>query len=156
MVAERARDNASESEHPSSGWLTLPQAACELGVSVSTVRRLLRKGQLPARTVPRRGGVTYLVYLPLPRHGRGGHSHLCSIDDTGAESAASAAILVEREAEIHRLELQIERLSQALAGRLRVKQRRIPGRPGRLESAAADDPYARYRWLLRRHRWWPF
>ena len=36
-------------------WLTLPQAACELGVSVSTVRRLVRKEQLESRPVPRPG-----------------------------------------------------------------------------------------------------
>ncbi|HYM15659.1 MAG TPA: helix-turn-helix domain-containing protein, partial [Dehalococcoidia bacterium] len=81
MVALRSRDEtgADAGAPPSPGpapwpdpadWLSLQQAACELQLSPSTVRRMIRKGQLRNRIVPRRGGFRYLVYLPNSRHAR--------------------------------------------------------------------------------------
>lgn len=127
-------------------WLTLPQAACELGVSVSTVRRLVRKEQLESRPVPRPGGFTYLVHLPNNRHARG-HGHLCASEEDEPELAA-------HEAQIRRLEDQVEELSGTLSRALRFQQFELAPEGGR--QLAAPDPYARYRWLVRRRRWWPF
>lgn len=43
--------------------LTLAEIARELRVSTKTVQRLASSGELPAITVPRRGGFTYVVPL---------------------------------------------------------------------------------------------
>src|SRR6185295_12422940 len=51
-----------------SDWLSMQQAACELGVSITTVRRMIRKGRLRNRIVPRHGGFAYLIYLPGSKH----------------------------------------------------------------------------------------
>jgi hypothetical protein len=158
--------------------LSLQQAACELNLSISTVRRMLRDGRLRNRIVPRRGGFAYLVYAPGNRHSSPDGLHACAHGER--EQRAAAAVnghntnghvsiprdyarrtadddrtRVEREAEIHRLEQQVESLSHALSRALRVKQVSLP--PG-LGAAGAnpDDPYGRYRWLVRRKRWWPF
>src|SRR2546423_14400115 len=58
-----ARSNAND-------WLTVSQAACELGVSSSTIRRRIHDGLLRTQTVPRNGGFAYRIYLPESRHGR--------------------------------------------------------------------------------------
>ena len=53
------------------------------------------------------------------------------------------------------LERQVDQLSHALSRALRSRQKALPvgiGDPG----ANPGDPYARYRWLARRPRWWPF
>src|SRR5256714_11052716 len=58
-----ARSNAND-------WLTVSQAACELGVSSTTIRRRIHDGLLRTQTVPRNGGFSYRIYLPESRHGR--------------------------------------------------------------------------------------
>jgi hypothetical protein len=168
------------SSHDPADWLTLQQAACEFNVSISTLRRRLREGKLRNRIVPRRGGFAYLIYAPGNRHTSPDGLAVCGhrepsapheeTDDlhrNGAPSsnghdvpslyARSAAPheRIEQEAEIRRLERQVENLSHALSRALRVKQVALP--PG-LGSPTdnPDDPYARYRWLVRRRRWWRF
>jgi hypothetical protein len=49
----------------------------------------------------------------------------------------------------------VECLSDALSRALRLQQKPLP--PG-IGAAAANrtSPCARYRWLARRRRWWPF
>lgn len=122
-------------------WLTLPQTACEMGVSVSTVRRLLRSGRLRNRIVPRRGGFKYLIYMPGNRHA--GALHACE-----DPRAPIDIVRVRQQREIGQLQRQVEELSGALATALRRREKTVPGTP--------DAPYARYRWLLRKRRWWPF
>jgi hypothetical protein len=142
-------------------WLTLQQAACELNVSISTARRMIRKGKLRNRVVPRPGGFAYLVYVPGSRHANGLGGHACS--DTSAEESAPRDLTAYREArnggapdaKVHELEAQVERLSEALSRALRTKQKALPAGMGQPDVNAAD-PYARYRWLVRRKRWWPF
>ena len=182
MVADRSSrppgspDGASRHDH--ADWLTLQQAACELNLSISTVRRMLRDGRLRNRIVPRRGGFAYLVYAPGNRHsspdglhacvhserghqapaGENGHSangHAPIPDDYARRAPETDRSRVEQEAEIHRLEQQVESLSHALSRALRVKQVSLPPGLG-APDANPDDPYARYRWLVRRKRWWPF
>ena len=133
-------------------WLTLPQAACEMGVSVSTVRRLLRGGRLRNRVVPRRGGFKYLIFLPGNRHAAGGPLHLCDTEDEGDPRHDDARLGQERQ--IRELEKQVQSLSHALSRALRVHQKAIPIRAS-ATAADAHEPYARYRWLVRKRRWWP-
>jgi hypothetical protein len=148
-------------------WLTLQQAACELNVSVSTARRMIRKGRLRNRIVPRRGGFAYLVYLPDSRHKQAfANGHACSppplslangngrapIDLQGYASRKRDERSVEQ---IQRLEAQVERLSLALSSALKTKQKSLPRGMGE-PTVNPADPYARYRWLARRKRWWPF
>jgi hypothetical protein len=194
MVALRsphAHAHGPLEERPSPGpadWLTLRQAACELNISLSTARRMARRGFLRNRIVPRRGGFAYLIYLPGSRHASPVAGHRCGVGAaanvtsingrtpararvgtadamTPAANGASArrtasagrAASEDKDAEIRALREQVDRLAEALARALRVKQRALP--PGIGEpSADAQDPYARYRWLVRRARrgWWPF
>lgn len=60
----------TEAEPPAraADWLPLQQAACELGVSPGTARRMIRRGELRNRIVARPGGFAYLVYLPNSWH----------------------------------------------------------------------------------------
>jgi hypothetical protein len=139
-----------DAHNPDDNWLTLPQAACEMGVSISTVRRQLRDGRLRNRIVPRRGGFKYLIYMPDNRHAR--TLHRC---ENGDLSAPIDIVRVRQQREIGRLQRQVEELSGALSRALRSHQQSVP-----LQAAIAvdsqQDPYARYRWLVRKRRWWPF
>ena len=142
-------------------WLTLQQAACELRVSISTVRRRIRNGELRNRMVPRPGGFAYLIYVPNSQHGRASG---CANHDTtpqrlptklrrnGHSPVEDALDPVEQ---IRRLEDQVERLSSALSRALKLKQVALPEGMGDA-SVNPGDPYARYRWLVRKRRWWPF
>jgi hypothetical protein len=139
-----APDESPEPEP--AGWLTLPQAACELGLSETSVRRMIRKGKLKNRIVPRRGGYSYLVHIPGARHLQGP----CSTNGNGADADRPAA-----ERHVRELEHHVERLAEALSRALRVKQRVLPTGMGE-PYLNPNDPYARYRWLVRRRKWWPF
>lgn len=133
-------------------WLTLQQAACELNVSISTARRMIRKGRLRNRIVPRPGGFAYRVYLPNSRHARVIDDHACVEQHPEPTPIANGRTSSD---EIRRLERQVEHLSEALSRALRTKQKALP--PGMGDAAAnPSDPYGRYRWLARRRRWWPF
>jgi hypothetical protein len=159
----RAREAQPERDLPKpdpADWLPLQQAACELNVSVSTARRMIRRGLLRNRIVPRRGGFAYLIYLPGSRHAGGLHDpEVCA----PATERMPVPIHQEREPwipdtrdlEIRRLEEQIEHLSDALSRALKIKQRSLPAGIGE-PALNAHDPYARYRWLVRRKKWWPF
>jgi excisionase family DNA binding protein len=50
--------------------VSVPQAAAVLGVSVATVRRMIRAGRLQAETVRRPQGIAYAVLLPTDHHAR--------------------------------------------------------------------------------------
>ncbi len=146
-------------------WLSLQQTACELGVSLSTVRRMIRRGKIRNRIVPRPGGFSYLLYVPNSRHARlGAHHHR----DAPSDSARSGLRLVDAEferdaagdsgahsGEIRRLQTQVRQLSHALARA--VQGGRQPA-PAPRHDAAPDPaaPYARYRALARKRRWWRF
>jgi hypothetical protein len=144
-------------------WLTLQQAACELNVSISTARRMIRKGKLRNRIVPRPGGFAYLVYMPNSRHANGLGGHACS---ESGEHAPRDLLAYRHSRESHTagttdervrsLEQQVEQLSEALAHALKVKQQAAPTHGMRRPIVNRGDPYARYRWLVRRKRWWPF
>lgn len=150
-------------------WLTLQQASCELGASVSTIRRMVRDGRLLNRMVPHRGGFAYLVFIPQSRHGALRHQEpkrrklwlikghreptARQVTQTGPELQAATPDPAA-EATIANLERQVDQLSHALSRALKMKQRALPagiGDPG----VNDGNPYARYRWL-RRRRWWPF
>ena len=154
-------------------WLSLQQAACELNLSTSTVRRMIRKGRLRSRIVPRPGGFSYLVFLPGSRHAHSAHTDApaevrprprltlvepASADEESPRSGADAGD-VQRYAtphdQIRALERMVDHLSGALSRALRIKQRALPSGMGD-PAENPIDPYARYRWLVRRHRWWPF
>jgi len=174
MVALRsifARDDGDRDPEPPlprpdpAGWLTLQQAACELNVSISTARRMIRKGKLRNRIVPRPGGFAYLVYLPNSRHANGLGGHPCArAGGTDAEYAPREIKAFRRSRDdghdgaaeqVRQLERQVTHLSEALARALKTKQRRLPQGMGE-PTLNPGNPYARYRWLVRRRWWWPF
>ena len=151
-----AREGALPRPDPAD-WLTLQQAACELGVSLTTARRLLRKGILRNRIVPRRGGFAYLVYLPGSRH--------ASLDGDACRNDGrephelrllrpqdEPSVVPQEDARVQELEDQVESLSKALSRALRAqKAKSLPAGTG--EPTRPDDPYGRYRWLARKKRW---
>lgn len=143
-------------------WLTLQQAACELDISLTTARRLVRNGTLRNRIVPRRGGFQYLVHLPGSRHASlssdtcGGHDAPNAVPPRTARlTIVRSAADEDPEQQIRELERQVADLSDALSRALRVKQRTLPAGIGD-PSADLADPYSRYRWLVRKRHWWPF
>jgi excisionase family DNA binding protein len=163
---EAERDSQPELPRPNpADWLTLQQAACELNVSTSTARRMIRKGRLRNRIVPRPGGFAYLVYLPNSRHANGLGGHACAQLSPDDEHAPRDLLAFRQsrngnghagtEDRVRALEEQVEHLSDALAQALKAKQRAAPAGMTR-PVVNPDDPYARYRWLVRRKRWWPF
>ena len=180
MVALQAvRRRADEATQPARGrlpqpnphdWLTLEQAACELGVSVSTVRRRLRRGELRNRVVPRKGGFAYRIYIENSRHGRDPelHAHAATVRAAGPATAAPApsdlaAFRRSRQAGrsparghlARRLEMPIERISESLIRALRLNAVALPATA--LGGAARkEQTYARYRALVRKRRWWQF
>jgi hypothetical protein len=153
-------------------WLSLQQAACELNLSISTVRRMIRRGQLRNRIVPRRGGFRYLIYLPNSRHAK---MESCRHAEDGAlapprlvqqrphlrlvrDRAPTFAAEDEPEEipvdEVRRLEIRAERLSRSLSRALIANRTSAPDDLPCTE-IDPDDPYGRYRWLARRRRkWW--
>jgi hypothetical protein len=146
-AAPHASDISTPARPDAADWLPLQQAACELNLSATTVRRMIRKGRLRNRIVPRRGGFAYLVYLPNSRHSQG----LCGLPAPLPENVIPlhAPPQAEDGGRVRELEQQLDEMAEALARALRVKQKELPkgiGRPVDDE----DDPYARYRWLVRR------
>jgi len=178
MVAARSWPGREDDADPyfsltradASDWLSLQHAACELGVSVSTLRRRLRKGKLRNRVVPHNGGYRYLIYVPNAQH-RSAAPHLRLVGGTeappddepppalppaaayGLEAASSNGHASADE--VAHLRDQVDRLSEALSRALRVRQRSLPQGVGDPDASPAD-PYGRYRWLARKRRWWPF
>ncbi len=137
-----------------SDWLTLPQAACELGMSVSTARRMIRQGRLRNRIVPRRGGFAYLVYVPDSRHAT--LLADCPHDHVTAATEPHEPVFAIR---IRTLEEQVDNLSAALSRALRPAPDPAAGRrvdPSARATANLVSPYAHYRGALRSRRWWPF
>lgn len=145
-----------------SDWLSVEQAACELGVSDSTVRRRLRQGLLPSRIVPRKGGFAYRVYLPESRHGR--VELLRENASAGRRGETSPVDLVayrRRREQLRaaspdsgkapRIQGQPERIPEALLRALSLRPRPVPAVVG-----VSNAPFAQYRELVRRRRWWPF
>ncbi|MHB8376592.1 MAG: helix-turn-helix domain-containing protein [Dehalococcoidia bacterium] len=152
-------------------WLTLEQAACELGVSVSTVRRRIRNGELRNRIVPRRGGFAYRIYIPDSRHGR---EPLARVRPGGTVAGAPAlaprdleAYRRERAARLARVQLpparherppsidrRLARISAALLNLVASQRMPLPAGIGERAVPNASAPYARYRALVRRRRWW--
>lgn len=145
-------------------WLTLQQAACELGVSPSTVRRMVRDGRLLNRMVPHRGGFAYLVFIAGSRHAglreperSKPKRRLWLIKGTPDEPPHDAPQepTLDEQRTIAQLERQVDQLSHALSRALKTKQRALPAGMGEVDVNPAD-PYARYRFIARKPRWWPF
>jgi excisionase family DNA binding protein len=144
-------------------WLTVQQAACELGVAESTVRRVIRQDRLPHRRAPRRGRATITVYMPGSRHAAILAPTAQSADEPVSVTARIAARARDRsrgdqtarDEIVVRLERQVGHLSEALSRTLRMKQRQLPAGVGQPDGDPRD-PYERYRWLTRHRRWWPF
>jgi hypothetical protein len=125
-------------------WLPLQQAACELGVSPATARRMIRRGQLRNRMVPRPGGFAYLVYLPNSRH--------AAVGLTGQHAVHALRPSPSGRSAVQRVEAKFARLSRSLS--LALRQRHQPASSTRAADGAG--PFARYRWLARKRRWWRF
>ena len=74
--------------------VALPEAAQRLGVSVDTVKRKLRRGELRGQRVPRPQGYTWLIELP--------DSQMDSMADCTASSMAELGLSHHRGTELER------------------------------------------------------
>src|SRR5438874_2832994 len=110
-------------------WLTVSQAACELDVSSSTIRRRIHDGLLRTQTVPRNGGFAYRIYLPESRHGR----------DTALRAIAAVSRPMTSEAEPIDLTAYRHRRDQLREAQPKKRpdepRPRIEGQPERLPEA---------------------
>ena len=131
--------------HPgASDWLPLQQAACELGISAGTARRMIRRGELRNRIVARPGGFAYLVYLPNSWHAQFAARALHPAVAEPVETAGPRTWIARAEAALKDL---LQSIRQAA---------RPPAPPRPLRLVEADGPFARYRRLARKRRWWRF
>lgn len=114
-------------------WVTIAEAAEALGVSADTVRRRMRRGDIPAREEPRPQGFRWLVLLDVDQvtpsdsggrtmsadHGRG-----VSISDTSPATSSSTSspgpsteVIEAREELIHELRGEVDDLRRRLDAR---------------------------------------
>jgi hypothetical protein len=147
LSSERHTDQGPPSDAEAARWMSLRHASCRLDVCPSTLRRRIRKGQLPWRVVNHGRRWAYEVLVP------NGAPPCAELERVVSMEAHLPHQVDEKEKEINRLkydirrqEEQIENLSQALA-RARAGNR----------YTAEDSPFTKYRELaLRRRRWWLF
>ena len=120
-----------------------------IGVSPGTARRMIRRGQLRNRIVARPGGFAYLVYLPNSWHARfTEHAH----DTAVVQPVADEPLVVAGRASWRdRGEAAWSALAQSIERALHP-----PATQSHLRLVQADGPYARYRRLARKRRWWRF
>ncbi len=155
MVALREEwsDDQSTRQTPApegARWMSIRHASCRLNVCPATLRRRMRKGELPWRVVHHGRRWSYEVLVP-------GDAPPCT---ASAPPPAPVSMdthlrrrLEEKDQEISQLrhevdqqEQQIEYLSQALV------RARSPG-----PHTPDESPFARYRQLVApRRRWWFF
>lgn len=137
-----------------SDWLPLQQAACELGMSPGTVRRMIRRGELRNRIVPRPGGFAYLVYLPDSWHGR-----FAALEQPpAAEGSLVEASTVEAPAVDVSAPLRRDRVEATWPALSQSQSHALvsPAAAHPLRLAGAEDAFSRFRSLARRRRWWRF
>ena len=91
------------------GWVTLAEAATLLGLSVDTVRRRVKRGELEAQMVPTERGAAYRVRLPSapgPAPSVGSPEPTVGSvprqDANGAEAAELAALVRDLQADLLR------------------------------------------------------
>jgi len=148
--AERRAEQGPTPKADGARWLTLRRAACCLDVCPSTLRRRMRKGELPWRVVNHGRRWHYEVLVPAgpwpsrcDDQARDGVLSLGAYRHDRLETTEEEAARLTRE--VQRQEWLIEDLSQALA-RARSGNHHGPD----------EGPYAKYRQLARRRRWWLF
>jgi len=144
---ERYAEQGPVPDAQAARWMSLRHASCHLDVCPSTLRRRIRKGNLPWRIVNHGRRWAYEVLVPDGASPCAGQDRVVSIEAYLHRQAEEKEQEIARlKHDIRRQEEQIENLAQALA-RARAGDRYRP----------EDSPYAKYRQLaLRRRRWWFF
>jgi len=127
-------------------WLSLRDAAGELDVSVSTVRRWLEKGKLRSRLVTRGRRHAYYVLLPAAFSPPADERVSSIVQHLRNQVDQRDQELALREHYLKRQQEQIANLSQALARAL--AQLHGSGAVGNGEAS----PYEKYRAIARRRR----
>lgn len=95
--------------------------------------------------VARPGGFSYLVYVSNSWHARFGvRAHHATAEP--ANTGEPLPRLARADAAFHGLSRSLHRALQPPA----------PAPARRLRLVEAEGPFARYRWLARRRRWWQF
>jgi hypothetical protein len=126
-------------------WLSMRHAACELDISVSTVRRWLQTGKLRSRVVTRGRRKYYYVQMPESTAARSPERVSHIVDHLRRQVDQREEALAERDQELRHQEKQIGNLSRALARA--ISQNGTPHGEG-------VSPYEKYRSLARRRRFW--
>ena len=165
MMASLMSDHGETSQR-----VSVPEAAATLGLSVATVRRMIRDGRLRAETVTRPQGIAYVVVLPGDHAARGERSSTAQQVGTTArltESPADAMatliqatltpIIAPLVAEQAALRQTVERQAEQLVGKeqeigvIREEQGRLTAELERAAStvAALDDALTAHRRRVR-------
>lgn len=108
-----AMQNGSET-----AWLSLPQAAAALSCSVDTVRRRIKRGELPAKQVATQRGPAWRVLLSTP---------LSNVPTLGNDAGQPAGHEVNNAGVVALVEL---------VGRLQEENRTLAGQVGFLQAQA--------------------
>jgi hypothetical protein len=141
----RPAGKAKPPEPESTRWLSMRHAACELDVSVSTVRRWLQSGKLRSRVVTRGRRKYYYVQMPESGAPRSPERVSHIVDHLRKQMDQRDEELAIRQQELNRQEKQIANLSRALARA--ISQNGTP-------HGEAVSPYEKYRSIARRRRFW--
>ena len=114
----------AQGDVPDDGWHTLPEAARHLGVSVATVRRRLKRGELEGTQVPSRYGPAWHVRLPAVQgsaqgNAQGSPSRVNAAAQGGVDYSVPAIV------EALRLVRHLQEQNQQLAGQVGFLQAQL-------------------------------
>jgi hypothetical protein len=99
-------------------FITVAQAAFQLGISEDTVKRRIRRGELSGKQVPRPQGYVWLVELPTTRHQDAGRS-----TDQGSNGASARNTTQHHDAVVE--ENRVDELVTVLQSQVSAQQRQI-------------------------------
>ena len=97
-------------------WMTMVEAARELGVSVDTVDRRRKNGVLPGRQQPRPQGYIWLVELPDETNHLGSNGATTQAD-TPVDTQVSTGVIEALHETINLLKEEVATLTSQLAGK---------------------------------------
>jgi excisionase family DNA binding protein len=121
-------------------FITVAQAAFQLGVSEDTVKRRIRRGELRGKQVSRPQGYVWLVELPTTRHQDAGRS-----TDHGSNGASARNTTQHHDAVVE--ENRVDGLVAALQSQVVAQQRQIDN----LLAAHQDELAAKNKQIEQRH-----
>jgi hypothetical protein len=131
--------------------VSLPEAAQRLGVSVDTVKRRLRRGELKGRQEPRPQGYTWLIEVPDNNSGSTADSNATSMADL--DSGTVEVLNLREMLTMAQAQITVQQEQLAMKDQqLETKDRQIEQLHVLLQQAQAALPAPREN----RRSWWRF